>query len=82
MPGVRGRVRRYSRIHASFRSPDGSTHQLELEGWAARVFQHECDHVHGRLYDHQEAGRCSLKEEKLLVKNEDGETVWCNVSES
>lgn len=61
VPGMRGQVRRFARIEASFTCMDGVRHIISLEGWAARVFQHECDHTEGRLYDDEAAGRCSCK---------------------
>jgi peptide deformylase len=29
---------------------DGSRYELEVSGWLARIFQHEYDHLEGRLY--------------------------------
>ena len=58
VPGKRGIVRRYSSIKAQFSSIDGIHHTIVLRGWAARVFQHETDHIEGRLYDDTKANRC------------------------
>jgi len=61
VPGMKGSVRRLCRISASFSDMDGTRHTIELNGWPARVFQHECDHTEGRLYDDVAAGRCICK---------------------
>jgi peptide deformylase len=29
---------------------DGSRYEIEAEGWLARIFQHEFDHLDGTLY--------------------------------
>ena len=76
VPGCRGRVRRHRRIHASFQRHDGERCEMELEGWAARVFQHECDHTEGRLYDDPGAGKCLEKQQKALVVGSDGQAEW------
>lgn len=50
LPGLRGRVPRHTRIHVSYRTPEG-THCAEwIEGFTAVIFQHECDHLDGTLY--------------------------------
>ena len=58
VPGKNGVVRRYRFIKAKFSSLDGTKHSMVLDGWAARVFQHETDHTDGRLYDDSVANRC------------------------
>ncbi|WP_019936703.1 peptide deformylase [Bordetella sp. FB-8] len=50
VPGMRGEVPRYSRIHYSGFDPEGKPIEREAEGFHARVVQHECDHLIGRLY--------------------------------
>lgn len=50
VPGLRGLVPRYTRIRYSGRNADGSLIQREVEGFHARVVQHECDHLDGILY--------------------------------
>jgi len=50
VPGLRGVVPRHARIR--YRGFDASGHPIEREadGFHARVVQHECDHLIGRLY--------------------------------
>jgi len=50
VPGLRGVVPRYARIRYAGFDPDGRPIEREAEGFHARVVQHECDHLIGRLY--------------------------------
>ena len=50
LPGLRGAVPRPARIHYRAQSPDGATIEREVDGFHARVVQHECDHLDGVLY--------------------------------
>ena len=50
VPGLRGWVPRYRRIRFSGRDHDGVRLVREVDGFHARVVQHECDHLDGILY--------------------------------
>lgn len=50
VPGMRGRVARYSRLHYRGFTADGEVFDREASGFHARVVQHECDHLDGILY--------------------------------
>ncbi len=50
VPGLRGLVPRYRHIRYRGVDPDGAVIDCEAEGFHARVVQHECDHLIGRLY--------------------------------
>jgi len=50
VPGLRGVVPRYARIRYTGFDPHGRPIEREAEGFHARVVQHECDHLIGRLY--------------------------------
>jgi peptide deformylase len=50
IPGLRGAVPRPSRIRYRGITPDGAAIEREVEGFHARVVQHECDHLDGILY--------------------------------
>ncbi|HVK32767.1 MAG TPA: peptide deformylase [Burkholderiaceae bacterium] len=50
VPGLRGVVPRWSRIRYRGVDPTGAPIEREAEGFHARVVQHECDHLIGRLY--------------------------------
>jgi peptide deformylase len=50
LPGLAGRVPRYSHIRYSGVGPMGESISREARGFHARVVQHECDHLDGILY--------------------------------
>jgi peptide deformylase len=50
VPGLRGEVPRYARIRYQGFDPDGQPIDRTVEGFHARVVQHECDHLIGRLF--------------------------------
>ncbi|WP_295470919.1 peptide deformylase [uncultured Pseudomonas sp.] len=50
VPGLRGQVQRYRHIRYEGFDPSGEAIQRTAEGFHARVVQHECDHLIGRLY--------------------------------
>ncbi len=50
VPGLRGVVPRHARIRYTGFDPEGQPIEREAEGFHARVVQHECDHLIGRLY--------------------------------
>lgn len=50
IPGLRGRVPRWRRVRYVGRDPYGDPIAREAEGFHARVVQHECDHLVGKLY--------------------------------
>ncbi|RRS05453.1 peptide deformylase [Aquabacterium soli] len=50
VPGLRGMVPRFSRIRYTGFDQQGQKIDREAEGFHARVVQHECDHLFGKLY--------------------------------
>jgi len=50
VPGMRGAVSRHSLIRYGGIDPRGAPIDRRAEGFHARVVQHECDHLIGRLY--------------------------------
>jgi peptide deformylase len=50
VPGLRGQVPRFERIRYTGFDAQGGAIEREAEGFHARVVQHECDHLVGRLY--------------------------------
>jgi peptide deformylase len=50
VPGLRGVVPRHARIRYTGRDAAGAALDRVAEGFHARVVQHECDHLIGRLY--------------------------------
>ncbi len=49
VPPLRGRVPRYNGVKISYLS-NGQKVTETVEGYTARIFQHECDHLDGILY--------------------------------
>ena len=50
VPGLRAVVPRHARIRYTGFDPQGRPIEREAEGFHARVVQHECDHLIGKLY--------------------------------
>ncbi|MEO8344079.1 MAG: peptide deformylase [Betaproteobacteria bacterium] len=50
VPGFRGVVPRWTRLHYSGFDPKGRAVERECSDFHARVVQHECDHLDGILY--------------------------------
>jgi peptide deformylase len=50
VPGMRGLVPRHRRIRYSGHDERGQPFSREVDGFHARVVQHECDHLDGVLY--------------------------------
>ncbi|WP_338763453.1 peptide deformylase [Massilia sp. METH4] len=50
VPGLRGSVPRYTRLHYEGFDQHGNRISRDAEGFHARVVQHEVDHLHGILY--------------------------------
>lgn len=50
IPGFMGLVPRYTDIAYSYQDEEGNLIQGEAHGYLARVFQHEYDHLLGKLY--------------------------------
>jgi peptide deformylase len=50
VPGMRGWVPRWHKLHYKGRDAKGMPFERTVEGFHARVVQHECDHLDGVLY--------------------------------
>lgn len=50
VPGLRGKVPRFTRIRYTGFDQYGDRIDRSVEGFHARVVQHECDHLLGKLY--------------------------------
>jgi len=50
IPGLVGEVERYSAIQIKGLNRRGQPTKLKAEGWLARIFQHEIDHLDGIVY--------------------------------
>ncbi len=66
LPGLSENVPRVEHIRLSWTDLDGNSRTEEISGFLARVVQHECDHLEGRLYiDHISPIRKQLIKSKL-----------------
>ena len=64
VPELRGRVERWVDIRVDALDRDGKPFAFEAHGWAARVVQHECDHLDGVLYvDRAQVGSLAFLKE-------------------
>lgn len=50
VPGLRGMVPRYTSVRYIGKDQHGKTIDRSVDGFHARVVQHECDHLNGILY--------------------------------
>ena len=50
IPGLRGLVPRHRRVGVRYTDRTGLVREKELSDFAARVFQHEFDHIHGLVF--------------------------------
>jgi len=50
LPGLAGRVERHEAVTVKTKNRFGKPLKIEAEGWLARIFQHEIDHLEGVLY--------------------------------
>lgn len=50
IPGIRALVPRYQQILIQYTDQQGALMEATLSGFVARVFQHEVDHLEGRVY--------------------------------
>ena len=61
VPGLRGVVPRHLHVRYSGTGLDGEAIERQVEGFHARVVQHECDHLDGILYPQR------MTDHRLLV---------------
>ena len=50
VPGESGEVTRYNWVKVTFLDPEGRKYAMKLENLAARIVQHEIDHLNGVLF--------------------------------
>jgi peptide deformylase len=50
IPGLIGEVERYQAIQVKALNRHGKPVKLKVDGWLARIFQHEIDHLNGILF--------------------------------
>lgn len=66
VPGIHENVRRPKSVHVSYIDENLQPHDEWIDGYAARVFQHEYDHLDGKLFiDHISSLRKQIIKKKL-----------------
>ena len=66
IPGIRGHVPRHQSIKAKYWTLGGEEVEQTFEGFVARVFQHEDDHLRGRVFlDRLESNRDIITEKEF-----------------
>jgi peptide deformylase len=66
IPGIRGHVPRHQKIRARYQTLGGQEVEQEFEGFVARVFQHEDDHLRGIVFlDRLESNRDIICEKEF-----------------
>ena len=50
IPGIQGEVERHEAIQVKGLNRFGKPQKVKVEGWMARIFQHEIDHLNGVLF--------------------------------
>ncbi len=66
LPGLQERVPRVEHIRLSWLDENFQPHEEEISGFLARIVQHECDHLEGKMYiDHISLIRKQLIKGKL-----------------
>ncbi len=50
IPGLVGEVERYSKVQVKGQNRRGQPMKVKAEGWLARIFQHEIDHINGVVF--------------------------------
>ncbi|MCU1414256.1 MAG: def [Microbacteriaceae bacterium] len=73
IPGERFPLRRGARAILHALDADGAPYEVEAEGWLARIFQHEYDHLDGTLYADRLGHADSRAIGKVIRKNGWGE---------
>jgi len=68
IPGLRGLVARSLRVGLTYDDVEGTRHDLELEGFPARIFQHEFDHLEGVLFVDRVASSRDLASEQEYLR--------------
>lgn len=63
-PGERFGLRRAERAILRATDLDGERFEIEAEGWLARIFQHEYDHLDGTLY----TDRLGERDQRIVAK--------------
>lgn len=66
LPGLSETVKRVEHVRLKWLDREFQSHEQEFSGFIARIIQHECDHLEGKVYtDHISPARRLLDKAKL-----------------
>lgn len=71
LPGVFGKIKRYTRCTITAYDLDGNQFTETAEGLQARIFQHEFDHLEGRMIKDRLGAAARLRARRRLKQLED-----------
>jgi peptide deformylase len=67
VPQIRGNVPRYTSIKVRYFTEQNELSETQFDGFLARIFQHELDHLNGKLFiDRVESTLDLMSEEEWL----------------
>ena len=72
VPDLRGKVARYKRLHVEYLDRHGTPHSLDVSGIKAVTYQHECDHLDGKLFVDRVKDRTTLTTWKNYHRHHSG----------
>ena len=64
IPGLQGEVERHEAIQVKGLNRYGKPQKLKVDGWMARIFQHEIDHLNGILFTDRTARVWKFQEDE------------------
>jgi len=68
IPSIRGKVSRHTKIEVQYTTIDGIKKNVVFEDFIARIFQHEYDHLKGKLYIDRVKSSKDLISEEVYFK--------------
>jgi peptide deformylase len=68
IPSIRALVPRYHSIRVSYTDLTGQRLEVDFEGFIARVFQHEYDHLNGLVYLDKVENNQDIISETMFLK--------------
>lgn len=69
IPGLMGEVERHAEVHVKGLNRHGKPAKIKAQGWLARIFQHEIDHLNGILFT-ERAARVWQPEQQVEAEQE------------
>ncbi len=68
IPGIRAQVSRYKKIEVEYTSRKGTLKRVVFEDFIARIFQHEYDHLKGKVYLDRVKDNKDIVSEEVYLK--------------